>query len=139
MTYIQIPGWITVLLIFAALLNLILKQISRDYVKGLPKEYKDFADAYRSFMRRVIRGHRVFGLTAILILLVHTFFVILSDHISLTGIIAAILLVIVAALGSYGYFISKDFRSRWLSVHRVSAFFLCIAMITHVFYKLYFV
>jgi hypothetical protein len=136
MLYVLIPGWITMLLIFAALLNLILKQISRDYVKRLPQEYKDFADAYRSFMRRVIRGHRVFGLAAMLIFLVHSFFVIFFDHVSLTGIASAILLVLVVALGAYGYFISKDFRAGWLSAHKASAFFLCFAVITHVFYKL---
>jgi hypothetical protein len=137
MIYARIPGWITLLMIFFSLLNLFLKQISRDYVKRLPKEYKDFADAYRSFMRRVIRGHRFFGLAALLIFAVHAFFVIFFAHISLTGIASAIFLIIVVALGAYGYFIKRDFRAWWLSAHRASAFFLCVAVITHVFYKLY--
>ena len=130
-------GIIVVVMIVLALSNFFLKQISRDYVKKLPPKYKEFADAYRSFMQRMIRSHRFFGLAALLLFPVHAGINVFYGAISLTGIITGSLLSVVVVLGMYGYYINKNFRAWWLSVHRACAFVLVLSVLVHIFYKVY--
>ena len=137
MTLTRIIGIIMAVMIVFALSNFFLKQISRDYVKRLPPEYKDFADAYRRFMQRMIRSHRFFGFAAAVFLVVHIGLIIFFAAASLTGIIAASFLVLVVAFGVYGYYINKNFRAWWLSVHRSCAFVLLLSALVHIFYKFY--
>ncbi|MBN2298192.1 MAG: DUF4405 domain-containing protein [Deltaproteobacteria bacterium] len=138
MMLVLIAGWITIFFVFLALLNFLLKQVSREYVKRLPKEYKDFADAYRRFMQRIIRGHRYFGIAALSVFLLHAGLILFFyDVISITGMVTGIVLFATVSMGAYGYFINKDFRSWWVSVHRGCAFALLVSALVHLFYKLY--
>lgn len=137
MLFARIIGYIIAVMIVLALSNFFLKQISRDYVKKLPPDYKDFADAYRRFMQRIVRTHRFFGLGALLLFPVHAGINIFYGTGSLTGIIAGSFLCAVVLLGLYGYYINRNFRAWWLSVHRTCAFVLLISVLVHIFYKSY--
>ena len=137
MVSILIVGWIIVTCVILALLNYLLKQISREYVKKLPSQYKDFADAYRRFMQRMIRAHRYFGFASIVFLCIHVVLIAFISTVSLTGIITAAWLIAVVMLGIYGFYIKKDLRSWWLKVHRLCAFFLLLSVLVHIFYKHY--
>ena len=137
MLFARIIGYTIALMIVLALSNFILKQISRDYVKKLSPEHKDFADAYRRFMQRMIRSHRFFGLAALLLFFIHAGINIFYGALSLTGISTAFLLSVVVMLGIYGYYINKNFRAWWLSVHRSFAFVLMLSALVHIFYKFY--
>jgi len=137
MLFAVIIGWTIAFMIVLALSNFFLKQISRDYVKKLSPEHKDFADAYRRFMQRMIRSHRFFGLVALLLFFVHAGMMIFFGGVSLTGIFTAFLLSVVVALGVYGYYVNRDFRAWWLPVHRFIAFVLLLSALVHMFYKFY--
>jgi len=138
MVFIPAAGWITIFFLFLALLNFVLKQVSRDYVKNLPREYKDFADAYRRFMQHIIRRHRYFGIAAVVFFLFHAGLILFfSVGISFTGLVTGFILLAVVSLGAYGYFVNKDFRSWWVPMHRGCAFALMVSAMVHVFYKLY--
>ena len=115
MLFARIIGYAIALMIVLALSNFFLKQISRDYVKKLPPKYKDFADAYRRFMQRMIRTHRSFGLGALLSFPVHAGINIFYGAISLTGMITGSLLSAVVMLGLYGYYVNRNFRAWWQS------------------------
>lgn len=132
----RIMGIITGVMIVLALSNFFLKQISRDYVKNLPLRYKDFADAYRSFMQRMIRSHRVFGISAIVSLMVHAGMNIYSGHASVTGIISAIFLAATAGLGAYGYYVSRNLRAWWLTMHKACGFVLVLSVLVHLFCRI---
>ncbi|HHO77059.1 MAG TPA: DUF4405 domain-containing protein [Deltaproteobacteria bacterium] len=138
MIFIPVAGWITISLVMLALLNFVLKQISRDYVKGLHKDYKAFTDAYRRFMQHMIRRHRYFGVAALASFLVHAGLILFfSFGIALTGLITGVLLSAVVSLGGYGYYVNKDIRSWWVAVHRGCAFALMLSALVHVFSKVY--
>ncbi len=133
----RIAGSIVLAALMLALSNFFLKQISRDYVKRLPASYKDFADAYRRFMQKMVRRHRFFGLAALLILPLHAALAVVFAGISLSGLATAALLVAVAGLGMYGYYLNRNLRAWWLSVHRALAFAVSVSALVHVFFKLY--
>ncbi|MDT8273241.1 MAG: tyrosine-type recombinase/integrase, partial [Desulfomonilia bacterium] len=86
-------GWCIAVFVVLCLLNFVLKQISRDYIKKLSSSRQDFANAYRSFMRVVVKNHRVFGFVALILLAVHFIAVYLSEILSLTGVISGAALI----------------------------------------------
>lgn len=137
MTLVQFLGWCVAAFSAAALMNFLLKQVSREYVKKLSVKNPDFAASYRSLMRTMIRNHRRFGMAAGILLPVHAGAVLSSGVSSLTGIAAGILLLSVVGTGIYGFYIVRDPRRRWVHAHRGGAFFLCLAAVLHVIFKAY--
>mgnify|MGYP006911610536 FL=1 len=122
-----------------AVLNYGLKQVSREYVKKLPEKYREFADAYRRFMQRIIRGHRYFGFISLMVFLLHAGLVLFFySVISVTGLVTGLVLIATVCLGAYGYFVNRNHRSWWVSVHRGCAFVLVFSALIHLFYKLYY-
>lgn len=132
---IGLIGWVAAVAMFGAFSNYYLKVISRDYLKKLPKKYADFADAYRSFMKIMIRRHRYFGLAALVLFPVHAAFVLIGSSLSITGLIAGLALIATASLGIYGFYIKKDLRAKWLVVHRAFAFVVFFTVISHLVFK----
>ncbi|HDP25178.1 MAG TPA: hypothetical protein ENN34_07015 [Deltaproteobacteria bacterium] len=130
-------GWSIAVFVVLCLLNFVLKQISRDYIKKLPASRQDFANAYRSVMRVVVKNHRMFGFGALLLLPVHFMVVYLSEILSLTGLISGAALIATAGMGIYGFYLRRDYRSWWLTVHRLLAVVVVVAVITHLFVKGY--
>ncbi|MGC9324037.1 MAG: hypothetical protein ACP5G0_04730 [Desulfomonilia bacterium] len=130
-------GWCIAGFVFLSLLNYLLKQISREYIKNLPPNRQDFAQAYRRVMRVVVRNHRFFGFAALVFLAAHTAAVFLAGFLSATGLLTAAALVISACLGLYGYYINRDYRAWWLSVHRLFALIVIVTFIIHFFFKKY--
>lgn len=137
MTLVQLLGWCVAALSAAALMNFLLKQVSREYVKKLSTKNPGFVASYRSFMRSMIRNHRRFAMAAGIILPVHAGTALSSGVSSLTGIAAGILLLSVVGTGIYGYHFVRDPRGGWVHAHRGGAFFLCLAAVLHVLYKSY--
>lgn len=138
MILIPVAGWVTISFVLLALLNFLLKQVSREYVKKLPGEYKEFADAYRRFMQRIIRTHRYFGAAALAFYMLHAGMVVfLYKTVSVTGMVAGLILIATVFLGAYGFFVRKNLRSWWITAHRGGAFALLVSALIHLFYKGY--
>lgn len=131
----EVFGWITAVVFMGAFSTFFLKQISREYVKGLPSTHAGFADAYRRFMKRMIRRHRSFGVAAFALLAAHAALVLSRGVISVTGLAAASLLAATAGLGLYGLYVNRSLRSPWLSVHRGLGFALFLSVLVHLFFK----
>ncbi|HPW68216.1 MAG: hypothetical protein WDA72_00040 [Desulfomonilia bacterium] len=129
-----LTGWLTALALAAAFSTYLLKQIGREYVKRLPREYADFADAYRSFMKLMVGRHRIFGAAALIALAAHAYPVIAGSFISVSGLIAAFVLICASAAGAWLFYGKKSLRTGLLSVHRALAFVLLPALIIHFFF-----
>ncbi|NLW68763.1 MAG: hypothetical protein GXY28_13290 [Bacteriovoracaceae bacterium] len=130
-----LAGWLTILILLGAFSTFFLKQIGREYVKTLPKEYADFADAYRRFMKFMVGKHRFFGAAALTGLFIHASLVLFLSFLSASGLAAGLVLVCVAASGAYGFFLRRSLRSGWLTVHRSLAFALFLAVVVHLVFK----
>lgn len=135
MTPAQFFGWAIGGASAAALMNFLLKQVSREYVKTISKRNPDFARSYRTFMQFMVRNHRYFGLAAVILFLVHAGAVLLSGISSLTGIAAGILLLSATGIGLYGFHVKKNPRGRWIHLHRGAALLFALAVIVHKFFK----
>lgn len=119
----------------AAVMNFLLKQVSRDYIKKISRKNPEFTKAYRSFMQFMVRNHRYFGMVAGILLLAHACAAILSGVYSLTGTAAGVLLLTTAGIGSYGFFVRKSPRGPWIHVHRGAAFLFTAAAVVHIIYR----
>ncbi|HNQ85060.1 MAG TPA: hypothetical protein PLT33_05770 [Deltaproteobacteria bacterium] len=137
MTLAQVLGWTVAGVCAAALMNFLLKQISREYLKTITEKNADFTASYRAFMRFMVRNHRYFGIAAGLLFLVHAGVVVASGVTSLTGIAAGLLLLALTGLGLYGFYVRKNPRGVWIHMHRGTAFILALSVIIHVFFKAY--
>ncbi len=137
MTLAQVLGWTVAGVCAAALMNFLLKQISREYLKTITEKNADFTASYRAFMRFMVRNHRYFGIAAGLLFLVHAGVVVASGVTSLTGIAAGLLLLALTGLGLYGFYVRKNPRGVWIHMHRGTAFLLALSVIIHVFFKAY--
>lgn len=132
---VELLGWTSAAMALAALSNHFLKLAGRTVVKSLARKHPRPVEAYRKFMKFMVRRHRLFGLGAILVMPVHGGFVLLGSALSVTGGIAALALAATASLGAYGFFIGKSTRAGWLPVHRAFAFLLLLAMGAHLLDK----
>jgi len=137
MTLAQVLGWTVAGVCAAALMNFLLKQISREYLKTITEKNADFTASYRAFMRFMVRNNRYFGIAAGLLFLVHAGVVVASGVTSLTGIAAGLLLLALTGLGLYGFYVRKNPRGVWIHMHRGTAFILALSVIIHVFFKAY--
>ena len=137
MALVELMGLFVAGVSAAALMNFLLKQVSRDYIKKISQRNPEFTKAYRSFMQFIVRNHRYFGMAAGLLFLVHAGVVVASGVTSLTGIAAGLLLMALTGLGLYGFYIRKNPRGVWIHMHRGTATILALSGIIHVFFKAY--
>lgn len=121
-------GWISFWMFIIALLNFWVKYINKKYINKLSK-YKNI---YVKFMKYIVKYHKVIGIIAFIALIVHAVVMYMYKGLSLPGLVAAIIMFIVFALGIYGYALNKKMRGSWLKVHRVLSFILLALIVFHV-------
>lgn len=118
-----------------ALLNYILKWVNKRWVSKLPKTSK-FKAIYIKVMKFIVQKHRWFGLGAAVFMLAHLILQITYAWISITGLIAAALLVINGMIGAWMHFRQKGKRGPLLMVHRAIGILLVAAIAVHVITRL---
>lgn len=114
------------------MMNFLLKYLNKKVISKLSSDYKDFVSIYRRVMRIFIKYHKPAGIITSMLVLVHFILMSVFFRVSVTGIIAMILMLIIFLLGLYGAYINKNFKGKWLKIHRVLAFLLCLAILIHV-------
>ena len=129
-------GWVTAVCFGLAILNFFVKLLNRKYISKLGKEKAQLVSAYRKVMKIVVKNHKVVGIVAIICVLIHFTIALISHRILLSGIIAAGLMLSLFCLGFYGAYINKNFRGKWLKIHRVAAFAVLLAILTHAIFKI---
>jgi hypothetical protein len=124
-------GTLTAITFGLALLNFFVKFINKKYISKLGKDQKHFIDLYRKFMKLIVKYHKFIGIISVSLLSIHFYTAFSSNRISTTGIISAIIMLVLFLLGIYGAYINRTIRGNWLKVHRVLAFLLLISIVIH--------
>jgi hypothetical protein len=123
-------GFCTIVFFVLAMLNYVVKFINRKFGSSL-KAYPRFQIAFSFFLNFIVKWHKLFGLLSIMTLLAHFLIQLNNFGIRLTGVMAAILLLVQGALGIYGAKARHKGKS-WIIIHRTIAVLLLVAIIVHV-------
>ncbi|QWB96311.1 hypothetical protein KHQ89_02430 [Mycoplasmatota bacterium] len=91
------------------------------------KLYKIFSEVY-SF---VDKYHGLFGILAVIFVLLHFLVQIVYAQFSYTGLITAILMILQVSLGIYG---NKATTSKWYKFHLLLPIFIILAFISHLIF-----
>jgi hypothetical protein len=118
-----------------ALLNYFLKVFGRKCLPVINKRNQQAAGRIRLFMQFVIKNHWFFGLSTAILVLAHFSTAYLVPVYSVSGAFSIALLFGVVILGAYGFYVNKNFRAPWLTVHRTLAFLLTFTVIIHILIK----
>ena len=112
--------------------------ISKYILRFIDKKYKDKLSKYETFYKIfsiikkfVMKNHRILGVSSILVLLIHFIIQFSTVGFSLTGLLAAVLLISQAILGIYMVVNRKRFKTI-LKIHKVLASILIIAILIHI-------
>ena len=84
-------------------------------------------------MKIFVKGHRYFGFGAFIALLLHFTVQFINFGFSISGIIAAALLILQVVLGIYATAKKKSRRGIWFIAHRSIAFLLILGIAFHLF------
>ncbi|MGB5823629.1 MAG: hypothetical protein WBH44_06110 [Proteocatella sp.] len=133
--FIGFFGWVTALTFALAVANFFVKYVNKKYISKLGKEKVNIVDVYRKIMKLIVKNHRLFGIIAIISLILHATVSILNNRLRVSGMLAAILMVIVVVLGIYGAKFNKNIKGKWLKTHRMLALILIISIAVHVLVK----
>ena len=127
-----ILGWIVVWGFVFVMLNFVLKFFNKKLISKLPQDKKKFVVIYRTVMKFVLKYHKLVGIITSLTVIIHLVLMSIFVKVSITGLIAMILMLGIFFLGIYGAYFNKNLKGIWLKIHRVLAFLLIIAIIVHV-------
>lgn len=126
----ELFGNIIVFLYVLTILNYVLKFINKKYVHLLKKNDK-LHSIYIIFMKFIIRNHKLFGILTVFFIILHFYIQFSVRGLSITGIIAASILLIQVLLGIYGSK-TKSKNKTWLVIHRAISIALLIAILIHI-------
>lgn len=130
--FIEFLGWVTAVSFGFALLNYLLKFINKKYISKLGKEKQKAVIYYKKIMRIVIRYHKLAGITAMTSVTLHFIVALINNRILISGIVSALLMLILFILGVYGAYINKNLRGGWVKIHRATAFILILTVLIHI-------
>lgn len=112
------------------ILNFFVKWIHKKF-RPLLKRRDQVYKAFSFVMKRIVKYHKWFGLSTILVLLLHFLVQFTLYGLSLTGALAASVLILQVLLGVYGQ-LKKKRGKLWLGLHRGVAVLLMAAIYLHV-------
>jgi len=125
-------GWIGVWGYGIALLNFFMKYINKKYINNLSKDKQKFINIYRTIMKYVVRYHKIAGVVASIAIVAHFYLMYTFRGLSISGLIAALVMWTVLTLGIYGFGINKNMRGSWVKFHRGLSFLLILLIVFHV-------
>ena len=123
-------GFLIILFYALTISKYVFKLITKYFGERLSK-YKKFYEIYRKINMIITKYHKIFGFSTIIFILIH-FFVQFSNYgLSITGLIAALLMLFQILIGLYGV-LTKKINKNWRLVHKVIAFVILIAILIHI-------
>ncbi|WP_446899625.1 hypothetical protein ACSVC9_06990 [Clostridium sp. LBM24168] len=125
-------GWLAVWCYTIALFNYFMKYINKRYINKLSNNKKQYKDLYRLVMRYIVKYHKIAGIFASIALVGHLYLMYNFRGLSIPGLVAAVIMLIVFILGIYGTFINKNIRGSWIKFHRTLAFTLIVLIGLHI-------
>lgn len=121
-------GWLTVILFAATIANYIVKSINKKFGKQISSTGKRIMTVLTKIF---VKNHRYFGLGAFIALFLHFIIQFSNFGFSISGIIAAALLILQVVLGIYATVKKKPRRGTWFIAHRSIAFLLILGIAFH--------
>ncbi len=133
----ELLGWLVVLsFVFAGLVFLI-KFINKNYMTKITntlKDKKNYLNIYKKVVGFIVRKHKIFGLTATIIVFLHMAIMWKYVELSISGMIALILMFSVTLLGITSTYVKKEKKAIFVKLHSVLAFALLVAIIVHLLF-----
>ena len=120
-------GICIIILYVLTILNYVMKFLNKRYGQKLKKHV-----VFTKSLKCIVRYHKLFGLLTIAFLLVHFLIQFTYYGLSVTGAIAAGVLLLQVALGIYGTKAQSKKNKTWLYFHRSIAVALLVAILVHV-------
>jgi len=127
-------GWIGVFGYGVALLNFFMKYINRKYINKLSKDKQTFVKVYRTIMKFIVKYHKIAGIIASISIVIHFYLMYNSRGLSISGLIAAVVMWSVFTLGIYGFGINKNMKGSWVKIHRILSFILILLIGFHIMF-----
>lgn len=123
-------GFLIIIFYVLAVLNFFFKFLNRNYRDTLKKN-ESFYKTYMKFLKFFVKYHKYFGGATLLMILAHFFLQFSRFGISVTGCIAAGVMLLQIGLGVYGQY-HKSRSKSWLMVHRGIAAVLLVTIMIHI-------
>jgi len=123
-------GYVIIVLYALTILNYFVKLINKKFREQIKKNVT-FHKIFTKVMRFLIKQHKLFGVLTIAAILLHFYLQYNRIGLSITGVIAAGVMLLQVLLGIYGSKMKK--RSHvWLIAHRSIAVLLAVTILIHI-------
>lgn len=129
--FAELFGWLAVWGFTFEILNYIVKFVNKKYISKLPRDKQKIVDLYRKSMKFFIKYHKIAGVITIASAITHFVLMIIYERIRISGLIGIALMLLLLGLSLYGTFVNRNYKGKWLLLHRTLAFLLAMVTVTH--------
>jgi len=127
-------GWVVVWTFAFALILFVIRYINKNYMTQITnklKGKKNYLDLYRKVIGFIVKNHKAFGLTATGVVFLHLIIMWKYVEISVSGLVALVLMVLVAGVGMFSTYLKKQKKAPLTKLHSILAGALLVAIIIH--------
>ena len=127
-------GWVVVWTFAFALILFVIRYINKNYMTQITnklKGKKNYLDLYRKVIGFIVKNHKAFGLTATVVVFLHLIIMWKYVEISVSGLVALVLMVLVAGVGMFSTYLKKQKKAPLTKLHSILAGALLVAIIIH--------
>lgn len=127
-------GWIVVWVFALAVMLFVVRYINKNYMTQITnklKGKKNYLDIYKKIIGFIVKNHKTFGLVATGLVFLHLIIMWKYVELSISGMIALILMVLVAGVGVLSTYLKKQKKAPLTKLHSILAGALLIAIIIH--------
>ena len=127
-------GWVVVWTFAFALILFVIRYINKNYMTQITnklKGEKNYLDLYRKVIGFIVKNHKAFGLTATGVVFLHLIIMWKYVEISVSGLVALVLMVLVAGVGMFSTYLKKQKKAPLTKLHSILAGALLVAIIIH--------
>lgn len=123
-------GYLIILFYALAVLNFCFKYLNRNFRDKLKKN-ESFYKIFMKILKLLVKYHRYFGGTTIIMILIHFYLQFIRIGSSITGYLAAGVMILQILFGIYGQ-VKKPKGKVWIIFHRGIAVLLLITILIHI-------
>ena len=123
-------GWLVIILFVGTILNYVLKPINKKYGKTL-KPDSFGKKCLQILMKIFVMNHKYFGIAAGIFLIIHFVLEFIRYGMSLSGLLAAVVMMVEIVLGVHAKMNKKPRRGTWFIVHRIVTIVILITIFMH--------
>lgn len=124
-------GWLIVISYLLAGMNYIMKLINRKCYRQVNRN-PVMKKIFNRLMKIIVRNHRLFGFSAVTLILFHFVIQFTNYGLSKKGLLAASLIIFQNVLGVYRVRVKKRYKPVWLFSHKIMALIILFAILRHI-------